>query len=140
MRSEDRTKIYNRWWRITHLYKIRTKTAGITSQLNLNPVQADRRNKVDLWPYHLVLKARQEGVSTFFLLWHLDATMHTTNCNTVILADCRENLGKLFQIFKFAYEACPEKILLADGTFWIKPKARYDTRNELYFDGLNSTI
>lgn len=140
MHPEDAKRIYNRWWRITHLYEIKTKDAGVTARLQLNPIQKILRKYVDFWQYHLVLKARQEGVSTFFLLWHLDATLHTPNCNTVILADCRENLGKLFQIIKHAYESCPERIQLADGTIWVKPKAKYDTKNELYFEGINSTI
>lgn len=121
MHPDDANRIYNRWWRITHLPKIRTKSVGAPSRLILNPVQEDLAKKVDLWPYHLVLKARQQGVSTFFLLWHLDATMHTENCNTVILAHEREALTKLFQIVKFAYESFPDRIQLADGTFWVKP-------------------
>lgn len=140
MHPEDAKRIGNRWWRITHLYKIRTKTAGMATRLDLNPVQADLAKKLDLWPNHLILKARQQGVSTLLEAWHLDATMHTPNCNTVILAHEREALGKLFQIVKFAYESCPDRIQLADGTFWVKPVARYETRNELYFEGLNSSI
>jgi hypothetical protein len=137
---DDKKGFWNRWWRITHFYKIKTKEAGESKRLELNPVQAALARYVDFWNYHLVLKARQQGVSTFFLAWHLDATMFTPNCNTVILADSRENLGKLFQIIKFMYESCPAKFQLADGTVWHKPKAKYDTRNELYFEGINSTI
>jgi hypothetical protein len=137
---EDKKRMRNRWWRITHLYRIKTKEAGESTRLILNPVQAVLPKYLDVWRYHLVLKARQQGISTFFLLWHLDATLFTPNCNTVILADSRENLGKLFQIIKYAYESCPSTIQLADGTIWHKPVAKYDTRNELYFEGINSTI
>ncbi|HYE19749.1 MAG TPA: hypothetical protein VEA69_14965 [Tepidisphaeraceae bacterium] len=98
------------------------------------------RKYVDFWNFHLVLKARQEGVSTFFLIWHLDATLFTQNCNTCILADCRENLVTLFEIIKHAYETCPEEVQLADGRVWRKPKAKYDNRNELHFEGINSRI
>lgn len=140
MHTEDRKRFYNSWWCITHLYQIQTKTPGITSRLKLNPIQKILRKYVDLWNYHLVLKARQEGVSTFFLIWHLHHTLRTANCNTCILADCRENLVTLFGIIKFAYESCPERIKLADGTIWTKPKAKYDNRNELYFEGINSRI
>ena len=95
---------------------------------------------VAVWHLILVLKARQEGVSTFFLLFHLDRTLFTPNCTTVILAHRRDSLQKLFRIIKIAYESCPEKIQLADGRVWVKPKAKYDTKNELYFEGLDSRI
>jgi hypothetical protein len=140
MHPEDRKKHHNRWYRITHYYQIQTKEPGVTTRLKLNPIQKKLRRLVDFWNHHLVLKARQEGVSTFFLLWHLDATLFTENCNTCILADCRENLVTLFQIIKHAYETCPAQVKLADGTVWHKPKARYDTRNELHFEGINSRI
>jgi hypothetical protein len=140
MHSEDRKKHHNWLYRISHYYQIQTKTAGVVTRLILNPIQIVLAKFFPYWNYHLILKARQEGVSTFCLIWHLDATLFTTHCNTCILADCRENLTTLFQIIKFAYESCPAKIQLADGTVWTKPKARYDNRNELYFEGINSRI
>jgi hypothetical protein len=140
MHPEDKAKFFNRWWRITHLYPIQTKQAGKTSRLILNPVQQVLRRYMDWWNYHLTLKARQEGVSTLHEIWHLDGTMHVPNTKTCILADCRENLDGLFQIIKFAYEGCPQEIRLADGSVWQKPKAKYDNRNELFFEGINSTI
>lgn len=38
------------------------------------------------------------------------------------------------------YESCPARVHLADGSFWHKPVAKYETRNEFYFEGINSTI
>src|SRR5579863_6305554 len=140
MHPLDRDRFFNRWWRITHLYLIQTKIPGVVSQLVLNPIQKILAKYLDFWTFFLVLKARQEGVSTFFLIWHLDATLFTPNIKTCILADERDNLSGLFQIIKFAYESMPQRVRLADGTIWEKPKARYDNRNELFFEGLNSTI
>jgi len=140
MHPEDRKKHHNPWYCITHYFRIQTKTPGVTSRLKLNPIQKRLARIVDLWNYHLVLKARQEGVSTFFLIWHLYWTMFRPNTKTCILADDRDNLTGLFQIIRFAYESCPNKVRLADGTIWTKPEAKYDNRNELFFEGINSTI
>jgi len=38
------------------------------------------------WKIFIVLKARQVGISTVFLLWHLDATIFTRNTTACILA------------------------------------------------------
>lgn len=140
MHPEDKKRMGNWLWRLTHLYWIQTKEPGVISQLTLNPIQKILVKYLPFWTFFLILKARQEGVSTLFLLWHLDATIFTSNIKTCILADERDNLAGLFQIIKFAYESMPESIRLADGTIWRKPKARYDNRNELYFEGINSTI
>ncbi|WP_187781948.1 hypothetical protein [Gimesia chilikensis] len=43
-------------------------------------------------------------------------------------------------MIKIAYESCPDRVQLADGRIWTKPKAKYDSKNELYFEGLDSRI
>ncbi len=75
---------------------------------------------VAVWHLILVLKARQEGVSTFFLIYHLDRTLFTPNCTKVILAHRRDSLQMLFRIIKIAYESCPDRIRLEDGRIWTK--------------------
>lgn len=140
MHPEDKQKHFNWLYRLTHYYWIQTKIPGVVAQLILNPIQKILCKYLPFWKFFLILKARQEGVSTLFLLWHLDATIFTPNTKTCILADERDNLAGLFQIIKFAYESMPASIQLADGRIWHKPKARYDNRNELYFEGINSTI
>lgn len=140
MHPDDQDRFWNRWWRLEHFYKIQTKKAGGKTLLKLKPAQRLLQRYLMVWNWLLVLKARQVGVSTFFLLFHLDRTLFTPNCNTCILAHKRESLVKLFRIIKIAYESCPDSFQLADGRIWHKPKAKYDTKNELYFEGLDSRI
>jgi len=137
--ADDRARIGTRWWRIEHLYWIQTKDSR-KIRFTLNPVQRVLAKHLRLWRLFLILKARQEGVSTFFLLFHLDRTLFRPNTTTVILAHRRESLKKLFRIIKIAYDSCPERIRLADGRIWSKPKAKYDNVNELYFEGIESRI
>ena len=140
MHPEDKAKFWHRWWRIEHLYWIQTKKAGAKIRFKLKPAQERIKRYLMYWNWILVLKARQVGISTFFLIYHLDRTLFTPNCNTCILAHKRESLVKLFRIIKIAYDSCPESFQLADGTIWRKPKAKYDTKNELYFEGIDSRI
>lgn len=140
MHPDDKARFFNRWWRIGHLYEIQTKKAGKKIVFKLNEVQKKIKRYLEFWWLILILKARQEGVSTFFLIFHLDRTLFTPNCTTCILAHRRDSLQKLFRIIKIAYESCPEAVQLADGTVWRKPKAKYDTKNELYFEGIDSRI
>lgn len=136
---DDEIRIYNRWWRIGHLYWIQTKKAK-KIVFSLNWVQRRISKYLRYWHLLLILKARQEGVSTFFLIYHLDAVLFNPNQTRCILAHRRDSLQKLFRIIKIAYESCPKAIQLADGTIWRKPKAKYDTKNELYFEGIESRI
>ena len=89
--------------------QIRTKAAEKIT-FSLNAIQERVARYFDLWHLFLILKARQMGMSTLFLLWHLDATLFTPNTTTAIIAHKRESLKKLFRIIKLAYESCPERI------------------------------
>ena len=139
MHPEDAKRIGNWEWCLTHLFKIQTKKS---QKIVFDPKPIQKLLIKYWWFWHmiLVLKARQEGVSTFFLLFHLRRTLFTQNCTTCILAHKRESLVKLFRIIKIANDLCPNSIQLADGRVWHKPKAKYDTKNELYFEGLDSRI
>jgi hypothetical protein len=88
----------------------------------------------------IILKARKEGVTTFYALFYLDDTLFTPNTTTVIIAHTREDVQKLFKIVKLAYSTCPDTITLSDGREWHKPRASYDNVSELTFSSINSTI
>jgi hypothetical protein len=135
----DAARIGNWQWRLEHLYQIRTQLAQKTV-FKMNSVQQEIARYLPHWHKFLILKARQMGVSTLFLLWHLDATLFTPNTSTAIIAHRRDSLKYLFRIIRLAYRTCPDAIQLADGRIWRKPVASFDTANELYFKDLDSTI
>lgn len=139
MHLEDRKRIGNWQWRLSHLYQIRTKLAQ-KQVFPPNDVQLQIMRYLPLWNKFLILKARQMGISTLFLLWHLDATLFTPNTTTAIIAHRRDSLKYLFRIIRLAYRSCPDAIRLADGRIWRKPQASFDNANELYFKDLESTI
>ncbi len=139
----DQETIANWEWRLTggKFYKIQTKKAGKLAAFK--PTRAQRRvikhMKMGILRY-IILKCRQIGISTLFLLWHLDATIFTANCTTVILAHDQKALRRLFKIIKIAYENMPDSFLMDNGQVWHKPLAKYDTKYELEFEGINSRI
>ena len=86
------------------------------------------------------LKSRKLGVTTFWSLFYLDDTLMTPNTTSGIIAHTKDDVHKLFQMVKTAYHRAPAAIRLSDGREWHKPKALYDNKNELVFEGINSKI
>lgn|SRR3990167_2643487 len=127
--EEMKVQLRDPLWRLQNLYHIKTK-AGTVQKLTLNRAQQEliRLGK----GRDIVLKSRQMGVSTFFLLRLLDKTIFTPNTTSVILAHKRESVQKLFRMIKFAYDLWPSHLP--------KPAATYDNKNELFFAEINSTI
>ncbi len=124
----NETLLTNKYWRMNHLYKIKTKAATL-STLKYNNAQDDywtNQSKKDV-----ILKARQLGFSTECLLDLLDETITTPNINTAIIAHQQEKVMMLFEIVRLAWDHFPKQI---------KPKVSYDNRNELYFPEHNSKI
>jgi hypothetical protein len=127
--KEQIKNIENARWRLTHLYKIRTKH-GTVEFFNPNKVQEEYLlNETN---QDIILKSRQAGISTLKLIQLLDRTMFKANTTSVILAHKKEVVQKLFRIIKFAYDNYPSE--------YPKPDAKYDNKNELYFAETNSTI
>lgn len=145
MHPDDKKGFYNRWWRITHFYKIKTKEAGESRRLKLNPIQAVLAKYVDFWNFILVLKARQQGVSTFFLAWHLDWTLKLSGVNetaVAVLADSAlADFGStVVALRKFGQRAALDKKKLNDKIVEgiIQGSSVYRTERQL-LDGLKKS-
>ena len=117
-------------WRLNNIYKITNKRKE-TITFKLNKVQAILNKS----PAQLeaILKARQFGVSTYYLLKKLDKTIFNENQTTCILAHEQDAIKKLFRIIRYAYDNLPEGIKprLAKGGGSIY---------ELFFPDINSRI
>lgn len=118
---DDAKRIWKPWWRISHLYQMQTKKAK-KIVFSPNWVQRQIIGHFRFWHLLLILKAR-EGVSTVFLLFHLDQLLFTPNATRCILAHQRDSLQKLTRIIKIAYESYREAIRRAYDTIW-QNKAR----------------
>lgn len=94
-------------WRLSNLYSITNKAKQIV-KFRLNPIQMLLHNKITR--YNKILKARQVGISTYFLLKYLDIAVFNENVTCAILSHDRESLGKLFKIIRFGHKTMPELI------------------------------
>ncbi len=141
--KRDKETFLDRRWRLNHMYWIRAESKKL-QQFKFNHVQemlfseAEKKNFRGI--REMDLKGRKLGVSTFWEIFYLDDTMMVPNTNTGIIAHRKDDVQKLFRIVKLAYKHCPKTIVLESGREWHKPEASYDNKNELVFDGINSTI
>lgn len=123
-------KFKKKLWRIQNLYKIRDKNRKIVP-LHLNAVQRRIVNQIAptlnarLPVRHFDLKSRQQGISTFWLIWWFDDTLWRANTVTGVLAHKRESLNYLMNIPRIAYDYLPGII---------KPKLVEDTKWGMKFD------
>lgn len=142
MLDRKETTLGNRLWRLTHLYKIRTKDRkviqfrfnGIQQRIwqSIAPCMDENAGWKIIKPFREYdLKYRQGGVSTFWELFWLDDTVWHANTTTGIQAHKREALGYLWQIVRFAYLNMPEDI---------RPPSGDDSKTALSFPDRNSQI
>lgn len=139
----DSETIWNPRWRIQNFYPIKTEDARLVP-LRFRPVQSQLFNKAEAQSFRgmrpFVLKNRKPGVTTFYELLYLDDSLFNKNRNTLIQAHRQDDLEKLFEIVRLAYEQCPESVKLANGRTWVKPRARTENKRELVFEGMHSKI
>lgn len=125
---------YGDWrWRIRHLYPILDKNRKIRYLKPNNIQTAMERLTEGMDPLRaLFLKYRQGGVSTYWLIRHLDDTIWTPNTITGVLAHKQDSLKTLFGIIRNAYKGMPPGL---------RPPLAQDTLSGYTFGaGVNSRI
>jgi hypothetical protein len=137
MNLELRKKFYTDFeFYARHAVKIRTKEGDVRPLL-LNKVQKrliaeiDRQIKETGKVRIILLKARQQGLSTFasaFNYWWL--SQHAAN-KGIVIAHVAESTKALFDMYRRIHAECPELL---------KPSTRYSSRRELVFDKLDTAL
>jgi|GEM_PF-1093826 len=126
--AEAKLKLSDRLWRLSHLYKIKTKDMRLAT-FRPNPAQvaylAEESDR------DIIVKARQLGMTTLKAVELLDFSVTTPNANACLIAHERDKVQKLFEIIRLAYDKMPPEL---------RPVAKYDNRNELSFPALNSKV
>lgn len=109
---------------MTHLYKIKNKRGQLIT-FRPNEVQlrhlADRRRRKRA----RILKYRQGGFSTLYLIDYLDNAIWTPGYAAAIIAHEQKALDGLFETVKRAYDNMPETL---------KPTTRQDTQRSFTFE------
>lgn len=134
MQIDDRLR--SKLWRMEHLYKIVDKRGNsIVFKLNniqkriFNECQIARDKKIPIRVN--ILKARQEGVTTYFCIDYLDEVIWNKNRTAAIIAHERESLERIFRKVRYAWETMPEAL---------RPRASLENVRELMFPDANSSI
>lgn len=105
------SRLGDRDWRLNHLYRIADK-AGLDVPFEMN--WAQRRLFERMWYFNVVLKARQLGVSSFVLLFMLDACLFNSNVRAGVLAATREDGERLLaEKVRYAWRRLPEPLRAA---------------------------
>lgn len=124
-------ELYDPDWRLNNLYKISDKD-GNEVVYTENKVQSDlskrAANRV------LVLKSRQQGVSTKYEIEGLDSVLWNNNYWVCVIAHHQKTLDILFSKIQFAWDKLDPELKQICG----EPKS--DNRHELYWRERNSRI
>lgn len=108
---EDLVRNYlpSKLWRMTNLYHIIDK-AGDLIPFEMNYAQLRVYSK--LLEHHrlIILKSRQQGISTFFLLYFLDDAIFMSNFNCGLMAQGKDEASTLLERLKFAWNMFPVEI------------------------------
>lgn len=120
-------------WRLNNLYKVVDKK-GNAVQFKMNYAQhcvyaATRRH-----PRIIILKSRQQGISTFFLVSYFDDAIFCPFLNVGLMAQGTAEAATLLERSKFLWENFDPGIKLALGI-----KLKKDNTKELAFSN-NSTV
>lgn len=119
-----------------HALKIRTK-AGQILPLRFNTVQkklqklVDRQMQIDGQVRILILKARQQGLSTWTSGYLYFCLSQEKAQKGIVVAHKSDSTRSLFDMYKRFHSECPEPL---------KPSTSYSGRKELVFDRLDSAI
>jgi len=99
-------ELNDKLWRLTHLYYI-TNKSGEEILFNLNWAQKELYH--DDWNKTIILKARQLGITTYWVIFFLDECFWYKNTFSGIIAHNRESSEDIFKKkVKFAYDRMPK--------------------------------
>ncbi len=155
MKKNKKPKLYSKEWRLNHLYKIVGRESWTWAYklmtFKLNKAQELIRKKElelkklkkywKLWKYYLnLLKGRQIWGTTYKAIDFLDTALFYRDRTVMITAHKEEKMKEIFQKVKLAYKHIPNKIRLSNGVIWEKPKPKYDSQTQYYFEETNSWI
>lgn len=129
-------RLKNKWWRITHLYKIKNKNGEVVT-FKPNDIQLLHLAERGAHRYNRVLKARQFGITTLYSIDLLDESLWNPGISSAIIAHEAKKLIGYFGIVKFAFENLPEPIKPTTKT---DTKYRYDFLTRYDGVSLNSSI
>jgi len=106
--NEFKQCLRSRLWRLNNLYTIKDKNAELV-HFKLNDEQLDLMHRMH--SRNVILKVRQLGISTFWLIYQLDAALFYGGVECGTVAHSREDAQELFENkVKLAFDYLPKQI------------------------------
>lgn len=99
----------NKLWRLNNIYTIVNKF-GVRIRFVMNRAQHKVYSASLQHPRIIVLKSRQQGISTFWLISFLDDGIFIDDLNVGLLAQGLEEASTLLERVKLAWDAFPEAV------------------------------
>jgi len=100
--KEIKDRMSDRWWRLNNLYYIKDKTG---KKVLFKPNAIQKLVHDNLWFFSIVPKARQLGITTFFVILYFDQVLFSENITAAIIAHKKEDMQKIFRNkIKFAWQ------------------------------------
>jgi hypothetical protein len=115
--------------------KIRTKDGDVIPFYPLKPAQERLMEAIQEQEAEqgyvriLILKARQQGLSTVVGGWMFSKVSQRTGAKALVMAHKRDSTDAIFGMVRRFYDSLPEAM---------KPSTRYASKRELFFDKLDS--
>lgn len=134
-----RSTLLDEQWRLDNLYKIQTKDSRLVT-LRMNRPQRTVHERTKTSRRTVILKSRQVGISTYFLLKYLDKVLFTPHTTAAIIAHDVDTTNLLFEIVQRAYENIPPVKFSDRVKPWLKPEADRKTLRMLKFNEIDSKI
>lgn len=94
-------------WRLNNLYKIIDKF-GIKCKFRMNYAQHVVYSESLLHPRVIILKSRQQGISTFWLISFLDDALINKDFSIGLMAQGKDEAQKLIERVKLAWDELPQ--------------------------------
>ncbi len=129
-------RLKDKWWRLTHLYKIKNKDGEIVT-FTPNDIQLRHLAERMAQRFNRILKARQFGFTTLYSIDLLDESLWNPGISSAIIAHEAKKLIGYFGIVKLAFENLPAPIKPITKT---DTKYRYDFLQRYDGTPLNSSI
>lgn len=128
--EEDLFKYYlsSKLWRLNNLYTIINKQ-GEPVPFKMNEAQFKVYSTYLKHSRMLILKSRQQGISTFWLVFFFDDAIFQSNLNIGLMAQGADEASTLLERVKFAWDMMNSGVLAAVGRKKVRDNTREYTFN-----------
>lgn len=129
----ESTYLTNKLWRMNNIYKVINKSGEVVT-FRMNLAQHKVYSVSRIHPRVIILKSRQQGISTFWLVCYFDDSVFRPYLNVGLMAQGADEASTLLERTKFLWDKVSDEIKA-----FIKVALQKDNTKEFSFSN-NSTM